>query len=396
MGDENPIHTLGDCSKPSHEGYRNTIKLPVGNNVVPLRSDTIRLVQNACSFHGLRFEDPNQQLKDFLKLVDLLDFDEDLALYDNESWNNPRDFAKVVKAIALPQVLPSTFDCRLIGLENQVQRLMEAHLALRQPTQVNKINTSFKIYNGPHDTQYCMENPKQAIVDYASSRIDEAGGYDTIWVIVDRLTKSAIFLPMKETGPMEKLARMYLKEVVTRHGIPVLIVFNYNGRFTSSFWRSLQKALGTTLAMSTAYHPETDGQRVEHFGKRGKLNPRYVGPFKVLAKVGAVAHKLELPHELSTIHYTFHVSNLKKCYIDELLAVLLDGLHIDDKLHFVEESVEIMDREVNRLKQIRIQIIKVRWNSRRDPKFTWEREDQFQKKYPHLFTKTASSSSAAS
>ncbi|GKC30788.1 zinc finger, CCHC-type containing protein [Tanacetum coccineum] len=75
MGDENPIRTLGDYSKPSHEGYRNTIELPVRNNVVPLRSDTIRLVQNGCSFYGLRSEDPNQHLKDLLKLVDSLDLD---------------------------------------------------------------------------------------------------------------------------------------------------------------------------------------------------------------------------------------------------------------------------------------------------------------------------------
>ncbi|GJS66526.1 MAK10-like protein [Tanacetum coccineum] len=231
MGDENPIRTLGDYSKPSHEGYRNTIELPVGNNVVPLRSDTIRLVQNGCSFHGLRSEDPNQHLKDFLKLVDSLDLDgsittwedlttrflaqffppgrtaklrndilirtidqsvggklrdlsaeeswallEDLALYDNESWNDPRDFAKPVKAIALPQDVPSTSDRRLIELENQVQRLMEAHLALTQPTQVNKITTSCEICSAPHDTQYCMEDPEQAFVEYAFSRTDEAGG----------------------------------------------------------------------------------------------------------------------------------------------------------------------------------------------------------------------------
>ncbi|GJU32598.1 putative reverse transcriptase domain-containing protein [Tanacetum coccineum] len=135
---------------------------------------------------------------------------------------------------------------------------------------------------------------------------------------------------------------------------------------------------------------------VVRFGKRGKLNPRYVGPFKVLEKVRAIAYKLELPQELSRVHNTFHVSNLKKCYADEPLAVMLDELHIDDKLHFVEEPIEIIDREVKRLKKSRILIIKVQWNSRRGPKFTWEREDQFQKKYPHLFTKTAQSSSAAS
>ncbi|GKF14697.1 hypothetical protein Tco_0056159, partial [Tanacetum coccineum] len=122
---------------------------------------------------------------------------------------------------------------------------------------------------------------------------------------------------------------------------------------------------------------------------------KYVGPFKVLDKVGAVAYKLELPQELSRVHHTFHVSNLKKCYSDEPLAIPLDGLHIDDKLHFVE-PVEIIDREVKRLKQCHIPIVKVRWNSRRGPEFTWEREDQFRKKYLHLFTKTAPSSSAAS
>ncbi|GJZ68206.1 hypothetical protein Tco_0631446 [Tanacetum coccineum] len=112
-------------------------------------------------------------------------------------------------------------------------------------------------------------------------------------------------------------------------------------------------------------------------------------------KVGEVAYKLELPEELSRVHNTFHVSNLKKCHADEPLAVSLDGLHLENKLHFVEEPVEIVGREVKRLKRSRIPLVKVRWNSKRGPEFTWEREDQFKKKYPHLFTKTAPSSSAA-
>ncbi|GJR33996.1 hypothetical protein Tco_1209680 [Tanacetum coccineum] len=166
MRDENPISTLGDYSKPSHEGYRNTIELPVGNNVVPLRSDTIRRTIDQSASGKLHDHDAKKSWA-------LL---EDLALYDNESWNDPRDFAKPVKAIALPQDVPSTSDRRIIKLITQVQRLMEALLAPTQPTQVNKITTSCEICSGPHDTQYCMEDPEQAFVEYASSRIDEAGG----------------------------------------------------------------------------------------------------------------------------------------------------------------------------------------------------------------------------
>nr|GFA69000.1 reverse transcriptase domain-containing protein [Tanacetum cinerariifolium]GFA70297.1 reverse transcriptase domain-containing protein [Tanacetum cinerariifolium] len=238
-------------------------------------------------------------------------------------------------------------------------------------------------------------------------------GYDTIWVIVDRLTKSAIFTPIRETNPMDKLARIYLKEVVTRHGIPVLIISDRDPRFASDFWRSLQKALGTRLDMSTAYHLETDGQSERtiqtledmlracaiDFGKgwvnhlplvEFSYNNNYhasikAAPFEALygrqvsftrlldrsvRRIGDVAYKLELPEELSRVHNTFHVSNLKKCHADEPLAVPLDGLHFDDKLHFVEEPVEIVDHEVKQLKQSRIPLVKVRWNSKRGPEFT--------------------------
>ncbi|GJU02118.1 putative reverse transcriptase domain-containing protein [Tanacetum coccineum] len=209
----------------------------------------------------------------------------------------------------------------------------------------------------------------------------------------------------------------------------------------------MQNALGTQLDMSTAYHPETDGQSektiqtlkdmlrtcviyfgkrwerhlplvefsynnsyhasikaspfealygrkplefqigdhvmlkvsprkgVIRFGKRGKLNPQYIRPFKILDRDGPVAYKLELPEELSKVHSTFHVSNLKKCLSDESLIIPMKELWPDDKLHFMEEPVVIMDREVKQLRQSRIPIVKVRWNSKRGTKFTWEHED---------------------
>nr|GEU29011.1 putative reverse transcriptase domain-containing protein [Tanacetum cinerariifolium] len=157
-------------------------------------------------------------------------------------------------------------------------------------------------------------------MDFVTKLPKTQSGNDTIWVVVDRLTKSAHFLPMKETDPMDKLARLYLKEVVTRHGIPVSIICDRDPR---------------------------------------KLNPRYIGPFKVLAKVETVAYRLELPEQLNRVHSTFHVSNLKKCLSDEPLAISLDEVHIDDKLCFVEELVEVMDCEVKQLKQSCIPIIKV-------------------------------------
>ena len=121
--------------------------------------------------------------------------------------------------------------------------------------------------------------------------------------------------------------------------------------------------------------------------RKGKLSPRYIGPFEVLEKVGLVAYKLSLPQEFSVIHDTFHVSNLKKCLTDESLVLPLEDVQINETLCFVEEPIEILNREVKQLRRSKIPILKVRWNSRHGPEYTWEREDFMKSKYPHLFTK---------
>ncbi|GKB46755.1 putative reverse transcriptase domain-containing protein [Tanacetum coccineum] len=232
------------------------------------------------------------------------------------------------------------------------------------------------------------------IMDFIMKLPNSSQGYDTIWVIVDRLTKSAIFVLMRETDPMEKLARMYLKEVVTRNGIHVSIICDRDPRTPKAvretdpmekLARMYLKEVVTRNRIHVSIICDRDPRTIQtlkdilracviDFGKvqettekiiqikqriqaardrqksyadlKRKLNPRYVGPFKVLKKVGAIAYKLELPQELSRVHNMFHVFNLKKCYADKPLSVPLDGIHIDDKLYFIEEPVEIMDHEV--------------------------------------------------
>nr|GEU77764.1 hypothetical protein [Tanacetum cinerariifolium] len=207
-------------------------------------------------------------------------------------------------------------------------------------------------------------------------------GYDAIWVIVDRLTKSAHLLPIREDYKTEKLERIYTNEIVARHGVPVSIISDRDGRFASHLWQALQEVLGTKLHMSTAYHPKTDGQRnvengeespekgVVRFSMKGKLAPRYMGPFEIVECVGPVAYRLKLPQELSCVHDTFHVSNLKKCLAEPDVQVPLDEIEIDENLHSVEEPIEIVERDVKKLKRRRIPLVKFRWNSRQGAEYT--------------------------
>nr|GEU62357.1 retrotransposon protein, putative, Ty3-gypsy subclass [Tanacetum cinerariifolium] len=248
-------------------------------------------------------------------------------------------------------------------------------------------------------------------MDFITKLSRTRSGHDSIWVIVDRLTKSAHFLAIHEDYKIERLARLYINKIVARHDVPVSIISDRDSYFTSRFWQSLHKVLETRLDFCTTYHPETDGQKVgeskiigpniiqettdkilqikerlkttrdhqksyaDHrrkplefsvgdkvllkvsprkgivrFNKKSKLSPRYVEPFDIVERVGLVAYRLRLPQELVGVHDTFHVSNLKKFLADVNLHVPLEEVKINDKLHFVEEPIEIMDREVNKLK----------------------------------------------
>nr|GEY34639.1 putative reverse transcriptase domain-containing protein [Tanacetum cinerariifolium] len=218
-----------------------------------------------------------------------------------------------------------------------------------------------------------MQQPKilewkweRIIMDFIIKLPRTNNGHDTIWVIVDRLTKFAHFLPMREDYKMDRLARLYLNEIVSRHVVPNSIISYRDSRFTSRFWQSMQEALGTRLDMNfggswdvhiplmeflynSSYHSSVDVHclrpcmGVIRFGKKGKLAPRFVGPFEITERIGPVAYGLWLPEKLNGIHDTFHVSNLKKCLADPTMQVPLDEIQVEAKLNFVEEPMEILE-----------------------------------------------------
>ncbi|KAJ9547266.1 hypothetical protein OSB04_019809 [Centaurea solstitialis] len=352
-------------------------------------------------------------------------------------------------------------------------------------------------------------NWEHVTMDFVTKLPRTPKGYDTIWVIVDRLSKSAHFLPMKETYSMERLARLYIAEIVRLHGTPVSIVSDRDARFTSTFWQSFQREMGTRVNLSTAYHPQTDGQSertiqtledmlracildfggsweyhlpliefaynnsyhssieaapyeilygrkcrtplcwnevgekqlarpeivqitsdkinqvrerlktardrqksyadkrrkdiefqvgdqvmlkvspwkgVIRFGKKGKLSPRYIGPFRITECIGAVAYKLDLPVELGGVHNTFHVSNLRKCLADPETAIPLQDIEVDQNLNFVEEPVAVMDRKIRKLRNKEIVLVKIQWKFHKGQEATWEAESEMRTKYPYLFS----------
>ncbi|KAL0534251.1 hypothetical protein IC582_028540 [Cucumis melo] len=335
-------------------------------------------------------------------------------------------------------------------------------------------------------------------------------GFTVIWVVVDRLTKSAHFVPGKSTYTASKWAQLYMSEIVRLHGVPVSIVSDRDARFTSKFWKGLQTAMGTRLDFSTAFHPQTDGQTerlnqvledmlracalefpgswdshlhlmefaynnsyqatigmapfealygkccrspvcwgevgeqrlmgpelvqstneaiqkirsrmhtaqsrqkcyadvrrkdlefevgdkvflkvapmrgVVRFERRGKLSPRFVGPFEILERIGPVAYRLALPPSLSTVHDVFHVSMLRKYVPDPSHVVDYEPLEIDENLSYTEQPVEVLAREVKTLRNKEIPLVKVLWRNHRVEEATWEREDDMRSRYPELFEK---------
>nr|GEZ11459.1 putative reverse transcriptase domain, ribonuclease H-like domain, aspartic peptidase domain protein [Tanacetum cinerariifolium] len=274
-------------------------------------------------------------------------------------------------------------------------------------------------------------------MDFISGLPRNPSRYDSIWIIVDRLTKSAHFLSIKKTDSIEKLAQHLGNPTEYEHRLPPdtdgqsdgmiqtledmlracvidfgnswdrhlpLVEFSYNNSYHVSIkaapfetlygrkcrspvcWSEVRDSqlTGPELIRETTKkivqiknrlltarsHQKIYADGVIRFGKHGKLSPQYIGPFEIIERIGLVAYKLELPEKPSGIHNTFHVSNLKNCLADKNLVIPLEEIQQDDKLHFIEEPVESIDLEVKQLKQSRIPIVKVRWNSRRGPEYT--------------------------
>ena len=333
-------------------------------------------------------------------------------------------------------------------------------------------------------------------------------GLNAIWVIVDRLTKVARFIPMKMTWSMERLAEAYTQDIIRLHGVPREIVSDRDPRFLSRFWKSVQEAFGTKLKLSTAFHAATDGQTertiqtledmlractleyhqswvrmlcliefsynnsyhssiemapyealygrkcrspicwndisdsvalgpemvrdtiekvrvirskmqaaqsrqksyadnrrrplafevgdkvllkvspfkgVARFGQKGKLRPKYVGPYEILERVGEVAYRLALPPSLANVHDVFHVSQLRKYVHDPTHVIAVDSAMFEPNLSYEERPVQILDREVKTLRRKQVQLVKVLWRNQHHEEATWETEASMRQKYPELF-----------
>ncbi|GJY03904.1 hypothetical protein Tco_0369844 [Tanacetum coccineum] len=217
-------------------------------------------------------------------------------------------------------------------------------------------------------------------------------GFCTVWVafaIADFSYNKQFTPSIKAATPMKHLWRNVVSPICWAEGWG-----------SPTDWSQVNPQETTEKIVLIKQRMQAAQDRQKSYADRKRKPMEFEVGDRVMAQVtpwkGVLRIRLELPQELSRVHHTFHVSNLKKCYADEPLVMPLEGIHVDDKLQFVEEPVEIMEREIKRLKRSRIPLVKVRWNSRRGPEFTWEREDSFKQKYPQLFTNRASSSTTRS
>ncbi|GJR14313.1 putative reverse transcriptase domain-containing protein [Tanacetum coccineum] len=309
-------------------------------------------------------------------------------------------------------------------------------------TYVSKCLTCSKVKSEHQRPSSLLQQPEipewkwdRIIMNFITKLLGSSSGHDTIWVIVDRLTKPAHFLAIRENYKMEWLARLYIDEIVGRHGVPMLIISYHDERFASRFWQTLQKALGTRLIILKWMDIDTHLPLAEFSYNNSYQSSIRCAPFEALYgrncrspvlwaeigesrliglelvqkttdKVVLIDKRLKAARDRQksyannrafrkigklapSVHDTFHVSNLKKCLADANLHVPLEEIKVDKTLCFVEEPMEIMDRKVKKLKHSRIPIVKVHWNSKRGPEFTWEREDFIKAKYPKLFTDRA-------
>nr|AAV43974.1 putative polyprotein [Oryza sativa Japonica Group] len=277
-------------------------------------------------------------------------------------------------------------------------------------------------------------------MDFITGLPRTSAGHDSIWVVVDRLTKVAHFIPVKTTYTGHKLAELYMARVVCLHGVPKKIVSDRGSQFTSKFWQKLQLELGTRLNFSTAYHPQTDDilreaeekvkiiqerlrvaqsrqksyadnrrrdlafeegdyvylrvtplRGVHRFQTKGKLAPRFVGPFKIVSRRGEVAYQLELPPSMTGIHDVFHVSQLKKCLRVPTEEADPDRIELQEDLTYVEKPVRILEVSERKTRNRVIRFCKVQWSNHSEEESTWEREDELKSAHPHLFASSSES-----
>ncbi|GKA91952.1 putative reverse transcriptase domain-containing protein, partial [Tanacetum coccineum] len=255
-------------------------------------------------------------------------------------------------------------------------------------------------------------------MDFVTKLPKSSNGHDTIWVVVDRLTKSAHFLPIREDYKTEKLAKIYTNEIIARHGVPVSIILDRDGRFTSHLWQAFQEALEDMLracvvdfggswdthlpliefSYNNSYHTSIKCVVWTEVGESQLIGPEImqettekIVQIKERLKMAKVTRKAMLIRGVNLLNSRLETER----YLSKMFKYLWMRSKINENLRFVEEPIEIVERDVKKLNRRKIPLVKVRWNSRQGAEYTWECEDQFQKKYPHLFSEPVPSSNVA-